>query len=82
MRYDNPVFRIMGDRGLLAELGDRIHPEINQSVQELHIGLGLRQIQGVVDLVPSYRPFDVYVEDEPQDSKQQIGKGNLRAIVS
>jgi len=55
MRYDNPVFRIMGDRGLLVELGDKIHPEINQSVQELYIGMDLRQIQGVVDLVPSYR---------------------------
>ena len=55
MRYDNPAFRIMGDRGLLVELGDEIHPEINQSVQELYISMDMRQIQGVVDLVPSYR---------------------------
>ncbi|MGD8286323.1 MAG: 5-oxoprolinase subunit PxpB [Desulfobacterales bacterium] len=55
MRYDNPAFRIMGDRGLLVELGDEIHPEINQSVQELYISVDMRQIQGVVDLVPSYR---------------------------
>ena len=55
MRYDNPAFRIMGDRGLLVELGDEIHPEINQSVQELYISMDLRQIQGVVELVPSYR---------------------------
>ena len=55
MRYDNPAFRIMGDRGLLVELGDEIHPEINQSVQVLYISMDLRQIQGVVELIPSYR---------------------------
>lgn len=55
MLYDNPAFRIMGDRGLLVELGDEIHPKINQSVQELYISMDLRRIQGVVELVPSYR---------------------------
>jgi len=55
MLYDNPAFRIMGDRGLLVELGNEIHPEINQSVQELYISMDLRRIQGVVELVPSYR---------------------------
>ena len=55
MLYDNPAFRIMGDRGLLVELGDEIHPEINQSVQELYLSMDLRRIQGVVELVPSYR---------------------------
>ena len=55
MRYDNPAFRIMGDRGLLVELGDEIHPEINQSVQVLYVSMDLRQIQGVVELIPSYR---------------------------
>ena len=55
MLYDKPAFRIMGDRGLLVELGDEIHPEINLSVQELYIGMDLRRIRGVVELVPSYR---------------------------
>ena len=70
MRYDNPAFRIMGDRGLLVELGDEIHPEINQSVQVLYISMDLRQIQGVVELIPSYRsllivynPLSIGVEE-------------------
>ena len=55
MRYDQPKFRLMGDRSLLVELGDEISPAINQSVQELFVGLDLQQPQGILELVPSYR---------------------------
>jgi KipI family sensor histidine kinase inhibitor len=55
MHYDPPVFRIMGDRALLVELGDQISPSINENVRELFLKLDRRPPEGVVELVPSYR---------------------------
>lgn len=55
MLYENPIYRIMGDRALLVELGDEISPSVNQGVRELFLGLEDRQIKGVVELVPTYR---------------------------
>lgn len=55
MLYRNPKFRLLGDRGLLVELGDDIHPRINQKVRKLYMGTKGHRIQGLKDLVPSYR---------------------------
>ena len=45
----------MGDRSLLVELGDEISPAINQSVQELFVGIDLQKPKGILELVPGYR---------------------------
>lgn len=55
MLYDTPIFRIMGDRSLLVELGDEISPAVNQRVQELFTALDIYPVDGVTELVPSYR---------------------------
>ncbi len=55
MHYEKPKFRIMGDRSLLVELGDEISPSVNQRVQELFTVLDLHPVDGVRELVPSYR---------------------------
>jgi len=55
MRYEKLKFRPMGDRSLLVELGDEISPAINQSVQELFVGLDLQKPNGILELVPGYR---------------------------
>lgn len=55
MLYEKPKFRPMGDRSLLVELGDEISPAINQSVQELFVGLDLQKPNGILELVPGYR---------------------------
>jgi KipI family sensor histidine kinase inhibitor len=59
MLYDPPIFRIMGDRALLVELGDQIDPSINEKVRELFLRLDRRPLEGVVELVPSYRSLMV-----------------------
>jgi KipI family sensor histidine kinase inhibitor len=59
MLFDPPVFRIMGDRALLVELGDQISPSINEKVRELFLKLDRRPLEGVVELVPSYRSLMV-----------------------
>lgn len=53
--YDKPAFRLMGDRALLIELGDEIHPSINKKVRELFLRLDRASIDGVKELVPGYR---------------------------
>jgi KipI family sensor histidine kinase inhibitor len=55
MLYDTLIFRLMGDRSLLVELGDEISPSVNQRVQELFTALDLHPVDGVRELVPSYR---------------------------
>lgn len=55
MLYEKLKFRIMGDRSLLVELGDKISPSVNQRVQELFTALDMHPLDGVRDLVPSYR---------------------------
>jgi inhibitor of KinA len=55
MEYDTPIFRVMGDRALLVELGDEVHPSVNRKVRELFLRLDRGSIKGVKELVPSYR---------------------------
>jgi KipI family sensor histidine kinase inhibitor len=59
MLYEQPLFRIMGDRALLVELGDQIDPSINEKVRELFLRLDRHPLEGVVELVPSYRSLMV-----------------------
>ena len=59
MVYDQPVFRILGDRALLIELGDQISPSINEKVRELFLKLDRRPLEGILELVPSYRSLMV-----------------------
>ncbi len=49
----------MGDRAVLVELGEGIHPKINQKVRALYTGLATLGINGIKDLVPSYRSLMV-----------------------
>ncbi len=59
MLYDKPLYRLMGDRALLIELSDEISPDVNQKVRELFAGLDQQAIDGLVELVPSYRSLMV-----------------------
>jgi inhibitor of KinA len=45
----------MGDRALIVEVGDEIDRAVNQKVRELFLRIEKEQIQGIMDLVPTYR---------------------------
>jgi KipI family sensor histidine kinase inhibitor len=69
MLFDEPRYRLMGDRSVLVELGDDISPVVNQQVCNLFVGLDQQPIEGVLELVPGYRsllvvydPLQVNVE--------------------
>jgi len=55
MRFDTPVFRPMGDRSLLVEIGEKISADVNRRVQELMLRLQQANLPGVCELAPSYR---------------------------
>ena len=59
MLYREPKIRIMGDRAVLVEMGEGIHPGINQKIRTLYSGIAARSIRGLIDLVPSYRSLMV-----------------------
>jgi KipI family sensor histidine kinase inhibitor len=59
MLYERPLYRLMGDRALLVELGDEICPDVNQKVRELFVGLDQQAPDGFIELVPSYRSLMV-----------------------
>jgi inhibitor of KinA len=75
MLYEKPIFRFMGDRALLIELGDEISPAVNQGVQELFTGLDIQKPKGILELVPSYRSLLVICDPliiSPADLKRII----------
>jgi KipI family sensor histidine kinase inhibitor len=50
---------MMGDRGLLVELGDGISRQINQKVRALFIEIAGHEVRGIQELVPAYRSLMV-----------------------
>jgi inhibitor of KinA len=59
MLFEQPVFRPMGDRALLVELGDEIDRGVNRKVRELFLRIEKEQVQGIKDLVPCFRSLMV-----------------------
>ena len=55
MPFNDPVYRIMGDRSLLVELGDEIGLGVNQKVRALFLSLKDDPLEGVVESIPTYR---------------------------
>lgn len=55
MVYQNPRYRIMGDRALIVELGDKISPGLNQRVRKLALVLEDNSLEGLLEIVPTYR---------------------------
>jgi len=50
-----PLYRTMGDRSLLVELGEEISPKTNGQVQDLLQRLEAAAISGIRELAPGYR---------------------------
>jgi inhibitor of KinA len=53
--YAKPVFRLVGDRGLLVEYGDAIDPEINRKVRAMALALEKEPTAGIAEVIPTYR---------------------------
>jgi inhibitor of KinA len=79
MSYQRLLYRIMGDRALLVELGDDIHPAVNRRVRELFITLQQHPIQGVIEAVPTYRSLMIIYD--PLIVRLPVLKGKLEELT-
>lgn len=53
--FDEIRFRLAGDRGLLAEFGEGIDPEVNRKVRSMGMALERERPDGIVEIIPTYR---------------------------
>ncbi|MDA1349183.1 MAG: 5-oxoprolinase subunit PxpB, partial [Chloroflexi bacterium] len=53
--YESPLFLSAGDQALVVEFGDSIDSETNRRVHGLLRAVERKTVNGVIDLVPSYR---------------------------
>ncbi|MDM8540332.1 5-oxoprolinase subunit PxpB [Desulfococcaceae bacterium HSG9] len=53
--FEKTLFRLAGDRGLLAEYGDGIDPVVNLKVRAMTIVIKNDMPDGVIEIIPSYR---------------------------
>ena len=85
--YDEPVFRIIGDQGILMELGNGIDSHINQSVQAAMIVVEQAQLNGVIEIIPTYRSMVVVYDPlvttffKLKDSLSMLSRGLSQANV-
>ncbi len=68
--YEKPLFRLVGDRGLLVEYGDAIDPEINRKVRAMALALEREPTGGVVEVIPTYRSLLVVYDPGATDVKR------------
>lgn len=55
MIYDKPLYLPAGDQTLIVELGDEINLDINRRVHMLTKAVQQTSIQGIVDIIPTYK---------------------------
>lgn len=53
--YQEAIFRLLGDRGLLVEIGDEISREINNKVRIMNLMVRQFSIEGIIETIPTYR---------------------------
>jgi len=53
--YEQPIFRIAGDRGMLVEYGNAIDPAISSKVRAVDMAMAREMPAGVLELIPTYR---------------------------
>lgn len=53
--YDEPLFRIAGDQGIMMEFGEIISPRIHERIRAMILALDRARPEGVVEYSPAYR---------------------------
>lgn len=60
--YNDPLFRIYGDQGLLMEFGSCISPKIHEVVRSMAVALEHKTPAGIIEFVPTYRAITVHYD--------------------
>lgn len=75
---NKPIFRCVGDRGLLMELSATINPEASQKIRALCESLAICAPVGVVEVIPTYR--SLIVSYDPVKTGPELLERYLRAL--
>ncbi len=70
-------FRIAGDRGLLAEYGDAIHPDVHHKVRAMAMRLQEESLPGICEILPTYRSILIVYDPMvtgPGDLQQRLNE--------
>jgi inhibitor of KinA len=70
-----PRYLVAGDAGLVVEFGDTIDPAINRRVRELFLAIERVGLDGVRDLVPTYR--SLLISYDPLRTNVDVLRGQL-----
>ena len=68
--FKKAQYRVAGDRGLLAEYGDTIDPEVNHKVRSMALVLEQDAPAGVVEVIPTYRSLLVVYDPALTDPEK------------
>ena len=77
----NPRLLDLGDGALTLEFGDRIDTALNARVMAARDALAALDLEGISDLVPTYRSLTVHF-DPLQLDRDTLGKALLQAAAS
>ncbi|SDK72573.1 5-oxoprolinase subunit PxpB [Natronincola ferrireducens] len=58
--YDKIKYLIAGDRALVMEFGNCISEEINEKIRAMTIAIEMKNIKGIVEVVPTYRSLMIH----------------------
>jgi len=77
----SPRLLDLGDGALTLEFGDRIDAELNARVMAARDALAALKLEGIGDLVPTYRSLTVHFDPLRLD-RDALGRAMLRAAVN
>jgi KipI family sensor histidine kinase inhibitor len=73
-------YLVAGEAALVVEFGDRIDPVLNRRVREMGLAIDRARLDGVVDLVPTYR--SLLVNYDPRVTTFDALRARLEALES
>lgn len=77
----SPRLLDLGDGALTLEFGDRIDAELNARVMAAREALAALQLEGISDLVPTYRSLTVHFDPQQLD-RDALGRVLLQAAAN
>ncbi|MCF8103894.1 MAG: 5-oxoprolinase subunit PxpB [Desulfohalobiaceae bacterium] len=76
--YKEPLFRVVGDRGLLVEYGDSIDPVLNRKVRTVAELCRTDPPPGLIEVIPAYRSLQLIYD--PLLSNPPSLEAHLRSL--
>lgn len=58
--YENAKYLVSGDKALVVEFGNKISEEINSKVRAMMIAIDSKNIDGIVEITPTYRSLMIH----------------------